>query len=324
MHRRYDHANIPIEVLRTFIAVNEASGNFSRAAQALGLTQPAVSAQIKRLQQIIGKALLEKTVDGTRLTEQGSTVLVHARRIVETNDQLLLRSRPQQAPDQLRIGMPRWLRKRILVPLIEACNAAHREGRLGFVCDSVERLTHDLCAGRIDLALLNDVATPPGLIFDEWWEQLHWVKSPRLALQPGEPLPLICWPGTASERHTTRALSDAGIDFFNAFSAPDLTSRVAAAGAGLGVMILSTSRIPPNLEPIVDSSFPTLPAMRKGIYLRQSLDLTLVEPVARTFADIVKGSALTNVVSAKAKNAVHPPVSRTAKSAAAGVRRASK
>ncbi len=60
MHRRYDHANIPIEVLRTFIAVNDASRNFSKAALALGLTQPAVSAQIKRLQHIVGKQLFEK------------------------------------------------------------------------------------------------------------------------------------------------------------------------------------------------------------------------------------------------------------------------
>jgi DNA-binding transcriptional LysR family regulator len=195
MHRRYDHANIPIEVLRTFIAVNDAAGNFSKTALALGLTQPAVSAQMKRLQQVIGKPLLQKTATGVRLTDDGTVVLLHARRIVAMNDQLLSHSRPSLQPDQLRIGMPRWVRKTNLIEIVKKSFAAHPNGRVSFRCDNLEHLTHDLYAGLLDIALLCNVSTPPGPIFDEWWEQLYWVKSPHLVLKPGVPIPLISWAG---------------------------------------------------------------------------------------------------------------------------------
>src|ERR1700745_1591168 len=52
--------NIPTELLRTFVAVVDLRG-FTKAAQALGFTQPAVSAQIKRLQSLLGRGLLDKT-----------------------------------------------------------------------------------------------------------------------------------------------------------------------------------------------------------------------------------------------------------------------
>jgi DNA-binding transcriptional LysR family regulator len=45
--------NIPTELLRTFVAVVDMR-SFTRAAQSLGITQPAVSAQVKRLQQLLG------------------------------------------------------------------------------------------------------------------------------------------------------------------------------------------------------------------------------------------------------------------------------
>jgi DNA-binding transcriptional LysR family regulator len=323
MHRRYDSENIPIEVLRTFIAVNDASGNFSKAAGVLGLTQPAVSAQIKRLQSIVGKTLLEKTTSGMRLTNEGATVLFHARRIVAANNQLLWCSRPQHVANQVRIGMPHWIRKSLLRKTVEACVAAYPQGRVTFLCDHVEQLTSDVSAGRLDMALLSDVATPPGLIYDEWWDQLRWVKSPRLTLEPGEPVPLITWPGTYSDRLASRALNDAGIPYYVSFSAPDLSTRVAAAGAGLGISTLADSRIPESLEAFHAPNFPALPAMRKGVYIQQSIDLAAIEDVARAFLSCVRVETSSNVISARAQRPAHSHAPH-AKADETGTRRAVK
>ncbi len=318
MHRRYDHANIPIEVLRTFIAVNDAAGNFSKAALALGLTQPGVSAQIKRLQSIIGKALLHKTPAGTRLTDDGTLVLLHARRIVAMNDQLLSHSRPAQLPDQIRIGMPRWVRKTTFVDIVKQCSAAHPNGRVSFRCDTLEHLTHDLCTGGLDIALLCDVSSPPGLVLDEWWEKLLWVKSPGLVLKPGVPIPFISWAGTSSDRYAAQAFNDAGIQYFVSFSAPDLASRVAAVVAGLGIMILSAARVSDDVEIATDPHLPALPAMRKGIYLRQSIDLGSVEAVARVLAVCVKSASSPHIVSTRAGTPISKAVSQRARARSVG------
>lgn len=70
MHRRYEHVNIPIEIIRTFVCVEE-NGSFSKAGHTLGLSQPAITAQMKRLQIIVGAAVFDRARGGVTLTERG-------------------------------------------------------------------------------------------------------------------------------------------------------------------------------------------------------------------------------------------------------------
>ncbi len=91
--------NIPTELLRTLIAVVDLR-SFTKAAQSLGVTQPAVSAQIKRLQSLLGADLLDKSAPGVSLTSAGELVVNYARRLLAINDRfstspdLVLRQRP--------------------------------------------------------------------------------------------------------------------------------------------------------------------------------------------------------------------------------------
>ena len=73
MHHRYDKSNIPIELLRTLVAISD-SGSFTKAADALGLSQSAVSLQIKRLERLVAGELFRKAGSGHRLTERGEMV----------------------------------------------------------------------------------------------------------------------------------------------------------------------------------------------------------------------------------------------------------
>lgn len=79
---------IPTSLLRTFVAVVECR-SYSRAAMIVGLTQPGVSIQIRRLQTMIGCDLLDKSAPGVRLTVQGETVLNYARTILSLNDEIV-------------------------------------------------------------------------------------------------------------------------------------------------------------------------------------------------------------------------------------------
>src|ERR1700753_4397444 len=88
MHRRHQHLNIPIEIVRTVVAISE-TGSLSKAADRLGLSQPAISSQVKRLQSLVGGSLFVKTANGTTTTELGKLALHQARRILEANDELL-------------------------------------------------------------------------------------------------------------------------------------------------------------------------------------------------------------------------------------------
>ncbi len=78
-----------ISYFNTFITVVETS-SFSKAARALGLSQPAVSFQVQSLEKELGTALLERRGSGIRLTPAGDMVLVAAGRIVKTYEEMLM------------------------------------------------------------------------------------------------------------------------------------------------------------------------------------------------------------------------------------------
>src|SRR5258707_13162140 len=96
--------NIPTDLLRTLISVVDLR-SFTRAAQAQGITQPAVSAQIKRLQMLLGGDLFDKSAPGVTLTVKGQRVVGHARRLLALNDQMLELAAHGSSVARLRIGL---------------------------------------------------------------------------------------------------------------------------------------------------------------------------------------------------------------------------
>ena len=80
--------NIPTDLLRTLVAVVDLR-SFTKAAQSFGVTQPAVSAQIKRLQFLLGFELLDKSAPGVSLTLRGQEVVRAARQMLSINDHIL-------------------------------------------------------------------------------------------------------------------------------------------------------------------------------------------------------------------------------------------
>src|ERR1700728_3224607 len=104
MYRRNQHVNIPIEIVRTVVAISE-TGSLSKAGERLGLSQPAISSQIKRLQNLVGGSLFVKTANGTGTTDLGKLALRQARIILEANDQLLRLGGNNVGPQPLRLGL---------------------------------------------------------------------------------------------------------------------------------------------------------------------------------------------------------------------------
>src|SRR5215467_9920293 len=98
-----DMTNVPTDLLRTLVTVVDLR-SFTKAAQALGVTQPAVSAQIKRLQTMLGSDLLDKSAPGVTLTSAGDLVVNYARRLLSINDQILDIAAPRLTGQALRIG----------------------------------------------------------------------------------------------------------------------------------------------------------------------------------------------------------------------------
>lgn len=298
MHRRYDRINIPIELLRTVVAIAEL-GSFTKAGEVLQLTQSAISAQIKRLQQLVGGELFAKTGPGLRLNELGESVASYARRILALNDQILsLRGTPKDST--VRVGLPNGLTRTVVVDLIRKLAPEKCGCNIYFSTGNVEGLARALHAGHLDVAFLSDSQDSLPATIIEWVEQLHWIKSPNFVLSPGSPVPLVSWPGGLSDRHAIRAFEQRGIQFLNVFVSSEIGLRMAAVGAGLGLMCCPLRSISKSVIVANDHYLPPLPAVRAGIYAREGVDqrrvgviASLIETVVRAHSDAHKEEAET-------------------------------
>ena len=296
MHRRYAKKNIPIELLRALVTIVD-TGSYTKAADALDLTQPAISSQIARLGRLLGGSIFVKGQGNMTPTKRGLLVLQYARRMLAMNDELLTFAGPNSAPRQFVIGLPGWLGHQRLIEIFERCSASPTGELVSFRCDTIERLLGDLNVGAIDVAYLCNAINPPRIAIAQWSEQTVWVKSPKLVLSPGAPIPLISWPGTTSDRVAVELLEDSGMHCFVAFSAPEFSARLAAVAAGLGVLTMQARNAVPGIE-IIRHGLPELPPNKAGIYARDGLELERHAPLLRTLTDLLVPHPLSESASA--------------------------
>ncbi|MEI7553387.1 MAG: LysR family transcriptional regulator [Verrucomicrobiota bacterium] len=169
--------------LRYFVAVAE-TGNISRAAQKIFLTQPALSRQIKALEGEVGQCLLERKANSIHLTPAGEAMLHEARAILQHADQAIERVRATSAGGRLRIGYAPSLASGLLSPAVANFTQLHPRTRVELFDLSTEEMLTGLEAGELDVV----VTVRPG----KESRGLQWVpllRSPwRLAVSFTHPL----------------------------------------------------------------------------------------------------------------------------------------
>src|SRR4051812_6579376 len=98
-------ALLDVDQLRTFIAIAE-TGSFTRAADMVFKTQSAVSMQMKRLEERVGKPIFERDGRSSRLTDDGEKLLDYARRIVKLNLDAIGAFDDRELTGRVRLGVP--------------------------------------------------------------------------------------------------------------------------------------------------------------------------------------------------------------------------
>lgn len=280
--------NIPTELLRTLVAVVDLR-SFTRAANSLGVTQPAVSAQIKRLQTLLDCELLDKSAPGVSLTHSGDLVVNYARRMLSINDQIIDLSAPRLGSRTLRIGIPGDFLTPVLPQLLREINTHFPDIRLSLRTDLFDAMSRDLRQG--DLSLLIGLSET-GIELDarhQWREDMVWVRSPSLTLDPDAPVPLVTLgEGWALHRAAVAALSRAQRSFEVVFIGQSKASIVEAVRCGLGVAAVSARRADvPGIAIWEDAPLPPIAQLSCGIYLSESADRELLEKLADSIYEVI-------------------------------------
>jgi len=239
-------AMFDLELLRSFVSVVD-SGGFTRAGERVHKTQSTVSQQIKRLEDDVGRPLLNRAGKTVVPTEDGERLLSYARRMLSLAEEardVLARPSDEGA---VRLGIPEDFAAYRLTELLANFARARPGLRLDVRADQSIHLRRDLERGELDLALLKRAAGEKGGIA-VWPERVHWVtsKANPVDLSCGS-VPLIGFPaGCLYRAGAIHAIEAAGRSWHMAYSSSSLVGIQAAVGAGLGLGILSEIAILPN------------------------------------------------------------------------------
>jgi DNA-binding transcriptional LysR family regulator len=290
MQRRHDVQNIPIELLRSFVVIQE-SGSFTKAAEALSLTQPAISAQIKRLQQLVGGEVFVRSGFGISLSEKGEIVSRYARRILAMNDQILSLTGTAVAAKSLRIGIPNVYAASLLPDLIAACRSVTEGERLHFACEASADLVRNLSSGYLDIAFVSSPEIAHAMRVERWSETMCWVCAPGFSTSPGSAIPLQSWPYGVSDQLAIEALEGAGLSYSIVFTATDLSAHFAALRSGVGYVVLPQRLVPPDLKIAREHFLPALAPCRTGIYINSEKDTRKLRDVATRMAEVLRPPA---------------------------------
>jgi DNA-binding transcriptional LysR family regulator len=284
--------NIPTELLRTLVAVVDLR-SFTKAAQSLGVTQPAVSAQIKRLQGLLGTDLLDKSAPGVSLTSSGELVINYARRLLSINDQILGIAGPRLAAKTVRIGATGDFTAAAIALGLTCVRASRPELRFDVYSAYIDALLRDLREGDTDLVIWVSSTGPVLDTRHYWTEPLVWVHAPSTLLDPSRPVPLVSYGDECLfTRSAMTALSQAGRDSELTFIGSSLLGLGAAVAAGFGVMALPRSRADiPGISIWEDAPLPKLPDIFCGIYVRVDGEPEEREQIAETLAAALRPDA---------------------------------
>ncbi len=250
--------DVDTAVLRTFLALAE-SGSFSQAGVLVGRSQSAVSEQIRKLEELFGRVLFERTTRHVRLTAEGEQFLQHARAMVAQADAMLARFRAPDIEGEVRFGSPEDFASAYLPDILGLFAAAHPAVELHVTCQLTLPLVEDFEAGEQDLIIVKqDPERRYAASRPLWRERLVWVAAASLAPRfadaaRGRMLPLVLSPSPCVYRsRATRTLEAAGVTWSGVFTSPSFAGQAAAVRAGLGYAVMPRAMVPPELAVLRD------------------------------------------------------------------------
>lgn len=248
-------------LLRAFVAVKE-TGGFTRAAERLHLTQSAISHQIRKLEEQVGRPLLHRTTRRLTVTEDGEDFLRYAQQILDTLDAMTRRFQPSPISGVVRFGVPDNFMGDRLPPLLSQFARGFPAVRME-VCVSMHiDLRAAIRAGELDLAV---VMSPPDCVEGTHLRrtQLVWATAETFEAPKGASLPLAFFPKPCVNRQVAgSALDLASIDWHVVFTSASPQGIRAAVLAGLAVTVLTREEVEPGMK-IVDGRYglPSLPSV---------------------------------------------------------------
>lgn len=291
-----------LRALRLFAAAAE-HGSVSRAADAMHVTQSAVSKSVAALESDLGVALLERAPRGVRLTEAGAVLHAHSRVILaaERAAEEEIASLRGLSGGSLHVGASTTIATYLLPPILNAFQRQHPAIRLRVTSANTHDVATDLVDGVVDVALVEGPVHDPRIEVHAWREdELVVVAAVHHPLAADAPVSLDALAGelfvlrevgSGTREVAEQALREHGVVLTRTLEVGSTAAIKQTVAAGLGLAIVSLAAAADQLA-LGRLRVVRVPEMR---ILRALTRLTMpgrrASPAARTFTDLLRGAA---------------------------------
>ena len=236
---------LELDLLKTLVAISE-TGNFSAAAQVVYRTPSAVSMQVKRMEEMLGKSIFTRDSRAVSLTSEGEILLTHARRVLALNREVVAKFVTPEVAGVVRIGAVDSVVEQFLPNMLKRFGDSHPGVIVDVIVDGTVSMRKKIQNKQIDLALItcgcniepdDDVEI---LMFDD----LVWAVAKCGCAVEKNPLPISVWEeGCCWRTAGLDSLKVQGRAYREAFLSAHIAGQKAAIMADLAIAPLPRSSI---------------------------------------------------------------------------------
>jgi DNA-binding transcriptional LysR family regulator len=235
---------LDLEAIQAFVFVADLK-SFTRAAEAMGSTQSAVSLKLKRLEDGLGRRLIERTPRRVRISADGEVFLDAARGLIGAQERALATFAAERR--RLAIGISHHIIGAELPALLRRMGEHDPSLIVEIRIAGSEDVLKEFDAGGLDAALVlrhGDTRRDGEVLLQE---RFGWFAASDWTARPGEPLRIATQSATCGLRASSvRALDAVGIDWIEVFVGGSIATIGAAVSAGLAVAALARRCAPPD------------------------------------------------------------------------------
>lgn len=289
--------NLPTDVLRTFLAVIDL-GSFTKAGQLLGRTQPAISLQIRKLEELVGVPLLDARGRTFVLSKDGEALARYARQLLVLNDEVVARLQKRGSEGSLRVGLPTDYAVAFFQKALAHYCQQHPEVQLSIHCDVSERLLAMFADDELDLVIaMYDDQPGPGLIYS-WVERPIWTVGTESDADGRNPVPLAVHPdGCHYRARMIRCLDQIGKPWRIIYTSPGISGLQQAVQSGIGITALTRRTLLRGMRVLTEAEgYPPLADIHLGLHFKNTGASTAALMLAKHFMLALHDSGQTDFV----------------------------
>lgn len=261
--------NLPTDLMRTFIAVVELGGH-SKAGAVLGRSQPAISLQIRRLEELVRAQLLMQEGRNIQPTPAGEALLSYARELMRINDEAVNYFHRSDKTGVLRIGLPTDYAVAFLQSTLTQFMQENPGVELEIHCDLSRELHKHLRAEDLDIIVATMPEPRMPYLSRAWMEQPVWAAVDGYRADPDRPVPLGAHlEGCDYRSRMIGALDSAARRWRIVYTGPGISGLQNAVLNGLCITALTHATLLPGMRELTeDEGFPRLEPLRIGLFYK--------------------------------------------------------